>query len=68
VLECGLTVPIREIQKEGKITGLGRITPIQNPYDFDKVKVLGVDSKNNRHARIKKQRKHLTMTRKYNDR
>jgi hypothetical protein len=59
---CGLTVQIHEVQMKGKIAGIQGITPVENPYDFKKGKVLGTEDKLGAKGRYnklkKKQNKH----------
>jgi hypothetical protein len=44
---------------QGKITGINGITPIDNPFDFKKGKILGLDDRKNRYSKLKKrQAKH----------
>lgn len=43
----------------GKISGIKGITPIENPFDFKKGKILGLDDRKNRYSKLKKrQAKH----------
>ena len=51
---CGLMEPIRDVKREGKISGINGIEPIDNPYD-SKVTILGIDSKN-RYRRLKQRK------------
>ena len=43
--KCGLVVPLREVKKLGKISGITGIDIVQNPYDVGKGIVLGTDSR-----------------------
>jgi hypothetical protein len=44
---------------QGKISGINGITPIYNPFDFKKGKILGLDDRKNRYSKLKKkQTKH----------
>ena len=52
---CGLTIPTRDAKMIGKISGISGITPVDNPYDLQKGKILGNDSKN-RYQKLKQRR------------
>ena len=52
---CGLTIPTRDAKMLGKISGISGITPVENPYDIKKGKILGIDSKN-RYQKLKQRR------------
>ena len=58
--KCGLIIPMRELQMKGKIAGIQGITPRDNPYDFNKPKVLGTEDYKGgikgRYQRLKKKR------------
>ena len=43
--KCGLVVPVREVKKLGKISGITGIDIIQDPYDEKKGLILGIDSR-----------------------
>ena len=49
--KCGLTIPAREVQKSGKISGINGVSPADNPFD-SKVAILGNDVRLS--SRIKK--------------
>ena len=42
---CGLVIPTREVQYQGKISGIQGVEILQSPYD-SKAVILGTDSKN----------------------
>jgi len=50
---CAIVIPIREVKKEGRITPIKGVEVINNPFDFGKCKILGVDSKN-RYSKLKR--------------
>ena len=54
--KCGVILPVREVQKEGKITGISGVDPIVNPFDFNKKIVTGLDNKHLQ-SRLKKRKK-----------
>jgi hypothetical protein len=56
--ECGLIIPLREAQKQGKIAGIRGIEILQNPYDFSKGLILGNDSKHRYQNLKRRQNKH----------
>ena len=39
---------------QGKISGISGIEPIDNPFDFKKGKILGLDDRKNRYRKLKK--------------
>jgi hypothetical protein len=42
---CGLIIPTHEVQKEGKITGISGVEVIDNPFDFGKKVIKGLDNR-----------------------
>ena len=52
---CGLTIPTRYAKMLGKISGINGISPVENPYDFKKGKILGIDSKH-RYQKLKQRK------------
>jgi hypothetical protein len=56
--KCGLVVPVREVMKQGKISGVHGIEPIENPYDYGKGVILGNDSKHRYQNLKRRQNKH----------
>ena len=39
---------------QGKISGISGIEPIDNPFDFKKGKILGLDDRKKRYRKLKK--------------
>ncbi|HEX7178103.1 MAG TPA: hypothetical protein VF220_00135 [Nitrososphaeraceae archaeon] len=57
---CGLTIPTRDAKMLGKISGINGISPVENPNDIKKGKILGDDVRlSNRIKKLKRrQNKH----------
>ena len=41
----GLIIPTHEVQKEGKISGISGVEVIDNPFDFGKKIIKGLDNR-----------------------
>ena len=52
--KCNVVIPIRETKMQGKISGISGIEPIDNPFDFKKGTILGVDDRKKRYRKLKK--------------
>ncbi len=52
--KCGDIIASREAKKEGTISGISGIEPIDNPHDFGKAQVLGLDDRKQRHQKVKR--------------
>jgi len=49
---CGLIVAVREIKQSGTISGISGVEPVENPYDFNKKTIVGLDSKKERMRKL----------------
>ena len=54
--KCGLIIPTHEVQKEGKITGISGVEPIDNPFDFGKKQITGLDNRKDQYKKLKKRK------------
>ena len=55
---CGYIIPTRDAKMIGKISGINGISPVDNPFDFQKGTILGLNDmgKGKRYAKLKQRK------------
>ena len=54
---CGLIIATRDTKMQGKISGIDGVEAIDNPHDFNKKMITGLDNKKNLYQKVQNKKR-----------